>query len=522
MNQVVIFYNPFLPELKISVNNKKLSSYSSLMSCRHKRFETWCHNLFTDLYREINSDFEVTCVSTEFISNWMEYFANKNPHCTSYTSQPLPMATSIYDRLAKLELLGCENLNTTFVPIVNASSNDEMIAATYEILEEQGIFEDISEDGINWSECPLANVQLLTCMSSSYLPSDFPCVIALCDSESDYVDIDADVPIYALVMGTQTRFIKQQSGITYFTVDPDDIGELIINILEEEVLCPILSDLSYNFPKEVLDFLTETEKEDLALICQASPSCDVCVPKECYVGRVIDLHPQVYPSNLGIEWRVISDASDVIFVDGGVLYPKAAGTAEVSVFVGDDPYPAANESIQVYQKELIQQINLFPSVLYMPVGGEERVKVSVLPDNAQNLREIRWESSDPSIADVDAITGTVRAIKCGRCFLTASTPETSSRVAVNVQPELEDIICPSFHVSVGAGEQKEWRYQTVPENAYGADLLRVVSSNSSIAEYRGGYIVGKGIGECRIYIKNQSGTINHELRVTVKKGNKFW
>ena len=37
-----------------------------------------------------------------------------------------------------------------------------------------------------------------------------------------------------------------------------------------------------------------------------------------------------------------------------------------------------------------------------------------------------------------------------------------------------------------------------------------------------GRVIGKGIGECRIYIKNQSGTINHEVRVTVKKGNKFW
>lgn len=39
MNQVVVFYNPFLPELKISVNGKKLSPYSSLMSFQHQRLE---------------------------------------------------------------------------------------------------------------------------------------------------------------------------------------------------------------------------------------------------------------------------------------------------------------------------------------------------------------------------------------------------------------------------------------------------------------------------------------------------
>ena len=95
-------------------------------------------------------------------------------------------------------------------------------------------------------------------------------------------------------------------------------------------------------------------------------------------------------------------------------------------------------------------------------------------------------------------------------------------MTVNVQPELEDIVCPSYFIEVGAGEQKEWRFQTVPENAYGADLLRVVSSDKNVAEYLGGYIVGKNIGECKIYIKNQSGSINRELRVSVRKGKKFW
>ena len=66
MNQVVVFYNPFLPELKISVNGKKLSPYSSLMSFQHQRLETWSDCLFTELYREVNSDYEMLCVSNEF------------------------------------------------------------------------------------------------------------------------------------------------------------------------------------------------------------------------------------------------------------------------------------------------------------------------------------------------------------------------------------------------------------------------------------------------------------------------
>lgn len=522
MNQVVVFYNPFLPELKISVNGKRLSSYSSLMSCKHQRSEKWCGNLFSELYREINSDYEVLCVSTNFISSWLEGLSQKNPHCLSFESQPLPTAMSVYERLAKLDSLGCENSKTTYVPLINASEDDEMINAVYDILQEQGVFEDISEDGIVWSECPLANVELVTCNSYSDVPQDYPCIIALCGCENDHIDIDTDVPIYALVMGTETQFIRKKGSKLYFSVDPDDIGEVLTSILEEEVLCPILSDLSYNFPADEMAFLTENEKEDLTLICQASPICNVSIPTECDVGRIVDLHPQVYPSNIGIQWRVVSDATDVIEVDDGIIYPRTPGMAEISVYVGDDPYPVASESIRVYKRQLIMSISLFPSVVYMPIGGNKKVNVSVFPENAQNTREIYWESSNAAIAEVDTHTGEINAIECGMCTITASTQEASCRVTVNVQPELEDIVCPSYFIEVGAGEQKEWRFQTVPENAYGADLLRVVSSDKNVAEYLGGYIVGKNIGECKIYIKNQNGSINRELHVSVRKGKKFW
>lgn len=53
-------------------------------------------------------------------------------------------------------------------------------------------------------------------------------------------------------------------------------------------------------------------------------------------------------------------------------------------------------------------------------------------------------------------------------------------------------------------------------------FLRAVSSDKNVAEYRGGYVLGRGLGECKIYIKNQSGSVSRELKVSVKKSKKFW
>lgn len=521
MNQVIVFYNPFLPELKITVNGKKLSPYSSLMSFQHQRLGKWSDYLFTELYREVNSDYEMLCVSTEFTCEWLEGLANRNQHCIAFSSQSLPLNANVYERLDKLEMLGCDEVKeSVIIPIVNASNDDGMTDAVYEVLEEQDIFEDISPDGITWSDCPLATLEINP-FEADDIPYDAPVIIALCGSEEDSIRLDTDVPVYALVMGTETKFIKRQGTKLFFSVDPDDIGKILLEIIEEEVLCPIVSHLSYEFPEQAKKFLTESEKEDLELVCQASPMCHIAVPQVCDVGRAVKLNAQIFPFDSETEIRIISDSPDVIDVDNDALLPRSVGTAEISVFIGDDPYPVATELIKVRQRNLITDISLFPSMLYMPVGGEGELTVTIIPDCAENKDEIRWSSDDPSIASVDTTTGIISAKACGRCSITAYTAEISKHIFLEVQPDIDDIICPCSFLELTVGEQKEWKYRIVPDNAYGADLLRIVSSDKNVSEYRGGYVLGKNVGDCKIYIKNQSGSISRELKVSVRKSKRF-
>lgn len=523
MNQIIVFYNPYLPELKISVNGKKISPYSALMSFQHQRLEKWCDCLFSELYREVNSDYEVLCVSNEFCCEWLNELANRNPHCLSFTSQPMPLDSNVYERLGKMELLGCEEeSNSIVIPVLNASEDDGMTDAVYEILEEQGVFEDITPEGAAWNDCPLVNIELVTCNSRYDLPYDIPFVIVLCSNEDDYISVNTEVPVYALVMGTETRFIRKQGGKLLFTVDPDDIGSVILNILEEEALCPLLSQLNYQFPSEAAALLTDSEKEELALVCYAAPICNVTIPKVCDLGRKVMLDIQVIPRNTDAQIRLFSDEPTILGITNDTLVPYAAGTAEVAVFIGSDPYPVASEVIKVRHRNLITGITLFPSALYLPEDGSGRLEVTVTPTNAENIDEIIWNSSDSGVAFVDAQTGIVTANSCGRCKITAHTQEVATSVWLEVQPAIEDIVLPGSYVELGVGEQKEWKYRVFPENAFGSDTLRVVSSDKSVADYRGGYVIGKGIGECKIYIKSQNGNASRELRVVVRKGRRSW
>ena len=108
------------------------------------------------------------------------------------------------------------------------------------------------------------------------------------------------------------------------------------------------------------------------------------------------------------------------------------------------------------------------------------------------------------------------------CVLTVFSLGEESRVSVQVQPAITDITCPCSRLEVRAGEQAEWRYSVVPEHAYGADTLKIFSSDKNVAEYRGGYVIGKHAGECRICIRTADGSVSRELRVAVRKGKRIW
>ena len=67
-----------------------------------------------------------------------------------------------------------------------------------------------------------------------------------------------------------------------------------------------------------------------------------------------------------------------------------------------------------------------------------------------------------------------------------------------------------------------FRSSVVPEHAYGVDTLKIFSSDKNVAEYRGGYVIGKHAGECRICIRTADGSVSRELRVAVRKGKRIW
>ena len=516
MNQVVLLYNPFLPELKVSINSMAVSDYSALTSFRNSRFSDWCGEIFREIYREVNGPFEMKCVSDAFICGCIEKMAQDFEYCTSFTSEPLPLGSSVNERLAVLEKLGCSAHRDMVIPVYDACRSRTMVPAVFDILSEEGLF-SVYGDVPEWEESPLSSVFLREIESDYDITGKTCTVLAFCETLNDRISLNGNYDIYALVMGTETRFIKKNGRCIYFEADPDALSELIMDIIEENELSAYLSEVSADFERENASFLSAAEKGKLALVCEGFPVCTMSLPCEIDAGREYEIEYKVLPEDADVRIRFNIDRPELISAGEKSIKGLRAGRANVMAFFGDDPYPADTKVITVLERNLIQRIGIFPSCIYVELGLAAQAKAVFDPPSAANADEIRWYSSDTQIAEIDETTGEIKGVKVGSCKVSASTCEACAQAECIVQPPVEEIWVSAASVEVKAGQYVALNFAAGPQNAYGADRIEAVSTDPSVAEYRGGYIVGHSKGECSIIIKTQDARIKREVAVRVKK-----
>ena len=134
----------------------------------------------------------------------------------------------------------------------------------------------------------------------------------------------------------------------------------------------------------------------------------------------IKISATVTPSNAtnpAITWKS-SDSSIASVDDSGEIKAKKKGEAKINVTAEDGSGVSAVCTVKVTDKIKITKISI-SNKLSVKTGRTKKINVTINPSNATN-KDIKWESSDNSIATVDS-KGVVKGIKKGTVTITATT-----------------------------------------------------------------------------------------------------
>jgi len=179
---------------------------------------------------------------------------------------------------------------------------------------------------------------------------------------------------------------------------------------------------------------------------------------------------------------------------------------------------------------LIESISLSDSVMNIEANNTQNLLAQIDPANATN-KNLKWSSSDTTVAIVDPTTGRVTATgKGGECIITAAATDDSGKSAnikIKVNRETNDsvvlvdsIIFPKSNgeITLNPGSKFKIDANALPEGATNK-TLKWMSGNVGVATVdNNGVVTGKSEGNCTITTSSTDGSnVVKSIKVHVQK-----
>lgn len=488
MNTLKIELNPYKDENMASLNGKALSSYSELSNYLKEPFLKWAGNLLAAAEREINDDFELVVIAEDFEKLFLHDMQDNFDSCLNYEAHSFAISFSVDDRFAlACNLVNKHEVSITVDKYLLPTYCDSEITLNNELLEHKAL-----NDAMLVVTKRMSLLEQIKHSSHAMIvvsPSDKSCVS--CFGDQKYLwEIEED-RLEDVVRCISNRFVK----IPYIAGVVTEMNKLGTTLEEQDAVT-------------------------LSLLMEIAPLVFVSDIEDIEVGHTIPLEVTVMPKVQQIPvLRVLTTNQNVLSVDGTNLVGVGPGIADIEIYKENEILPFTKKRVRVLKNYFVQQISLEAKNCKMATGSKQQIKISVVPEDAEDAQKINWEISDPSIAEIDS-SGNITSLAAGSIVVTASTCKTKSSITLEVLPDVSQIQLSMTDAKLYVGQVQPISISVFPKNCFDCSC-RWLSSDSSVAiidrlDDGSEIIRATGIGECILTCTANNGNCSERCSVTVE------
>ena len=224
-----------------------------------------------------------------------------------------------------------------------------------------------------------------------------------------------------------------------------------------------------------------------------------------------------------VKWS--SNKKTVVSVDKkGKITAKKKGTAVITAKVGKKRYKcrvtvkvkaAAKKptNINPVKKPSISVkcISLDKTEINLKIGEQQKLRVSILPENTTINQKIKWTTSNENIASVN--DGMITALDEGTVIITAQIDKCKAECKVVIKDPIESINC--SNIELYRGFSQKIKVIGMPGNVILTKNISISSDNSEIVSIHENKITASGVGECNLTVKYRN--ITTTCKITVLK-----
>ena len=230
-----------------------------------------------------------------------------------------------------------------------------------------------------------------------------------------------------------------------------------------------------------------------------------------------------------ITWK--SSNKDVVTVDSeGKVEAVGVGNATITATAA-----GKSDSVKITVNNPLKKITVDPATLTLKKGTSKTLSVKYDPADMTDNKAVTWESSDKSVATVDA-NGKVTALKDGSATITAKVGKLTATCALTVQEKkLTGISLDKTALELSKGQSSEaLKVIYTPADTTDDKTVTWSSADEKIATVKNGVVTAKATGTTKItatvgtHKAECTVTVNAKLtgikvtpdKVTVEKGQK--
>lgn len=508
---VEIRYDPYIVNMSILLNGNPPSEYSRLIQYSDEEFWKWENKILNVLYSELNDNYRLIFEGTDFDAAILQKECEKDEHCISFHKRKFEVSDTLQSRMKRLnQLIRKDELTHYQRTIIDA--------VFYVSPSLDSLLEDIVSLDVNNLFCSV-RVQVLG-PNLKYEETNNSVLFILAEDYDQGNKILSQIrsvrPVYILIVDGHSGVLEVNSRGWFISTSNQTFFETLFDCFLHIPLTTAFR-LCIQSIHEDKSLIREVEK-----IKSTVPIIDVVIENEVEVNKSIQIKITTDPKTIHMPELVCKmENQDIASCDSFCVYGLKEGSSTLEIYRKGSEKPFFKKEIHVIKRNRIQKIVLSTDSLLLGIGDKKMLAYDYFPEDADNITEIKWKSSDLNVISVNS-EGILKAHGEGKCRIICTAENVSAQCVCEVKPYLKElkIINPSDEVIyMNPMEEINLTYSYEPQNSIDSKI-KIISSDCDVVNVVNETLYAKNPGIAEITIQNESGRINQTLKVTVKGKNK--
>lgn len=508
---VELRYDPYIPRLNVLLNGKQPSDFSQIVQYTDEDIWLWCGQLLDGIYSEIRDDFYVEFTGTNCDAEVLRYECSRNPHCLAFKEKTFTIRDSIQKRLGLLN---------RFIKKNGILNYPKTIIDAYFIVPSnmQHVLEDVMNIDIGNLFCAV-RIETSKGTADSYEDGSRSYLFSIADNletgQKSADRIKHQNPAFVICISNTNKYCGIKNNVLLYETTEKS---LINTIFQCFLNIPLL--LAF---RECINTLPRSYRTsgDFIQLSSVEPEVVIDVAARIETGKSVPIKVSLNPP-IGnppkLEYHTIN--CSVADCDGLSVFGKAPGTTILEAYRYGEKKPFYTQSIEIFARNRIMKIILSEDDMTLGIGDTFRIRREYVPDDADNVNQIIWKSSNEGVATVNQ-SGQVTATGEGICKIICSAENTSAFCTCQVKPYLDEIVTNIEGNRILLQPTQEFKLTAtlIPSECIDS-TLEYISSNYDIVNIVGSTLMAKNEGTATVTVQSKSRRKAVTIIVTVEREKK--